>query len=330
MARVVLHIGTHKTATTAIQDFLARNREALARQGIVYPALGPQSGHHGLMFTWHDLLPPSYRLPGSDDIWETLSRQWADKDVTLLLSSEEFSRGYPSRVDMADLRRRLSAFEEVRVICVLRNQAALLQSVYQEVSRQHKVPPIESYVNRSLAAGHASGVFLSHAALYDFLLEGFAPEEILLLSYEQEVAAPEGIIGRLLAHASPAVDLAALGSLEQSSNASSPPAATLAAVRLAHPGIPEAWAFQMAAKVVQRVCGSEARTSLLHSREVVALHDAFAAENDALVARRRDVQPDFFLAPVALRPETITRDKLGGQFWMQLARELYAASLSRP
>lgn len=326
MARVVLHIGTHKTATTAIQDFLAQNREALARQGIVYPALGPSSGHHGLMFTWHDLLPPSYRLPGPDDIWETLSRQWADKDVTLLLSSEEFSRGYPSRVDMADLRRRLSAFEEVRVICVLRNQAALLQSVYQEVSRQHKVPLIEAYVNRSLAAGHASGVFLSHAALYDFLLEGFAPEEILLLSYEQEVVAPEGIIGRLLTHASPTVDLAALGSLKQSSNTSVQPAATLAAVRLAHPHVPQSWAFHLAEEVIKRVYGPEARTSLLHSQEIVKLREAFSAENDSLKQRYCAVRPEFSLAPITLKDGIITRDKLGAQFWMHLARALYARS----
>src|SRR5918995_1398619 len=38
MGRLIVHIGTHKTATTTIQRHLARNRRALAARGIWYPS----------------------------------------------------------------------------------------------------------------------------------------------------------------------------------------------------------------------------------------------------------------------------------------------------
>jgi hypothetical protein len=38
--RLILHLGTHKTGTTAVQRFLATNRSALAQQGVHYAAYG--------------------------------------------------------------------------------------------------------------------------------------------------------------------------------------------------------------------------------------------------------------------------------------------------
>jgi hypothetical protein len=47
---VILHLGTHKAASTAIQLFLARNREELERSGICYPCAPAPTpfAHHGL------------------------------------------------------------------------------------------------------------------------------------------------------------------------------------------------------------------------------------------------------------------------------------------
>ena len=36
--RVILHVGTPKTGTSHLQDVLFRNREMLAKRGILYPA----------------------------------------------------------------------------------------------------------------------------------------------------------------------------------------------------------------------------------------------------------------------------------------------------
>jgi len=40
MSRLIVHIGTHKTATTSLQRHLARNLEALAARDIWYPDYG--------------------------------------------------------------------------------------------------------------------------------------------------------------------------------------------------------------------------------------------------------------------------------------------------
>jgi succinoglycan biosynthesis protein ExoM len=44
MSELVLHLGTHKTGTTSIQHFMSSNREALKRQGILYPDSKPFFG----------------------------------------------------------------------------------------------------------------------------------------------------------------------------------------------------------------------------------------------------------------------------------------------
>ena len=48
---LVLHVGTHKTGTTAIQAYMSQCRAHLAAQGILYPSLRPglwkeMAGHH--------------------------------------------------------------------------------------------------------------------------------------------------------------------------------------------------------------------------------------------------------------------------------------------
>lgn len=37
MKTFTLHIGTEKTGTTTLQSFLSKNRDALSKQGIIYP-----------------------------------------------------------------------------------------------------------------------------------------------------------------------------------------------------------------------------------------------------------------------------------------------------
>jgi len=37
MKRIFLHIGFHKTGTSALQEYLSKNREYLLKQKILYP-----------------------------------------------------------------------------------------------------------------------------------------------------------------------------------------------------------------------------------------------------------------------------------------------------
>lgn len=53
MARVIFHIGAHKTATTALQHFFFDNRELLAKQGVAFPLFSGQNEikRNGLFLT---------------------------------------------------------------------------------------------------------------------------------------------------------------------------------------------------------------------------------------------------------------------------------------
>ena len=188
MARVILHIGTHKTATTTIQNTFAANRALLARHGLVYPELGRVTGHHGLVMQWLPL-PTVFDLPGGAAAGWARVAALARETGTVFLSSEEFSRGQPlPRVDLADLRRRLAPFDQVDVLCTLRDQLSYLQSIYLEVSKKHVPPPWPTFLANSLASGFGAGLFLDFNALDDFLQGAFARAEIHYLDFASSPA----------------------------------------------------------------------------------------------------------------------------------------------
>ena len=120
MSKLILHVGTHKTATTTIQDILALNRKKLAKNGLIFPKMGRKSGQHGLVADWI-ALPEEYLFEeGSVAALKALSRDYANSDKTLFLSSEEFSRGDPNQhVDLATIRDLCSGFDEFQEAGVL-------------------------------------------------------------------------------------------------------------------------------------------------------------------------------------------------------------------
>ena len=77
MGRLIVHIGTHKTATTSLQRHLARNREALAARGIWYPDYGlighePHYAHLGIVNALagqHEKFSVAERKPSSGRCW---------------------------------------------------------------------------------------------------------------------------------------------------------------------------------------------------------------------------------------------------------------------
>jgi len=130
VARLVLHIGSWKTATTAIQEFLAARQDALIERGVLYPRSGregprgPGPAHHGLrnqVEAAGGLNTPAMRrlLSGLED---ELRQSGCD---TLLLSSETFM----------DMRRpevlaRYIEAEVVEILASFRPQADFLPAMY--------------------------------------------------------------------------------------------------------------------------------------------------------------------------------------------------------
>ena len=72
MARLVIHIGTHKTGTTFLQHKLALARPWLEERGFVYPDLG-RPAHHPLIAHWVGLKRELEFCPDPVPVWQAIA-----------------------------------------------------------------------------------------------------------------------------------------------------------------------------------------------------------------------------------------------------------------
>lgn len=128
--RVVLHVGTEKTGSSHIQANLARNPRALAAAGARYATAGLESNHHYWLaraFAFSN--PPVENTSREAGIRTAIRRECAGADAqALVISSEHFD----IRLGQAKAQRLVDALGRPRIVLVLRNQIAFLQSLYLE------------------------------------------------------------------------------------------------------------------------------------------------------------------------------------------------------
>ena len=331
MAKVVLHIGTHKTATTTLQDMFALNAALLAQHGVIYPKLGRAAGHHGLVMDWNRL-PKVYELPGgSIASLKRIARDHVAEPGTVFLSSEEFSRASPgARVDFAAVREALAPFEAIEVVCVLREQWQFVQSIYLEVSKSRVPPRPPQFVEAVLREDMAEGLWTDYNLLYDHLLASFAPEEISFLDYDACRRAEGGILGHFLARLGVPVAAADLEQVNEGRSNTSPPALPAWAANIvAEPQLAPAWLVEAMAGAFTAQFGEKAR-GVLWTRDEFATLQAYAAErNGRLAERRAAVQPDFALSASTPGERGIHREDLRADFWMRGNRWTFAAARKR-
>ncbi|MEE4278089.1 MAG: hypothetical protein V2I82_06455 [Halieaceae bacterium] len=157
--RCILHIGTEKTGTTTLQDWLYANRELLSEQGIY---LCESTG------TPNNRLLAAYCQPGFDDFFrargigdaEAKAEFFADFEAslaeeltaaaethdTLLLTSEHFSSRLKDADSVARLRRLLEPHvDSFTVVCYLREQSELIRSLYTTALIDGEIMAIEAY-----------------------------------------------------------------------------------------------------------------------------------------------------------------------------------------
>lgn len=282
MARVVIHIGTHKTGTTILQDRLARSRAWLDAQGVIYPDYG-NPAHHRLLAHWVGLQAPEFRSADPEQDWRQLARDHAHSDRTILLSSEEFSRASPNRPDFRLIRDWLSGFDSVRLVCFLRDQLTFMQSIYTEVSKAQNPPPLAEVVDHAIRSGKFTGVAVDYNILLDILERQLPPGDISFCNYHDACAAPGGLWGyflRLIGVTAPPP-----GNLpDERHNESRPPVAVWAANRIAAPDRAPAHLVQSVCGVLERHVPDYARIALFTPDEIARLRDRLEPAN----ARFRD------------------------------------------
>ena len=326
MSKVVLHIGTHKTATTTIQDTFFKNSALLAKHGIVYPRQGKAAGHHGLAHDWGDM-PAIYKLPeGSREALRNLAKTYAKSDRTLFLSSEEFSRADPkAAMDFAEIRALLSDFDEIEVVCVVRHQWQFIQSVYLELSRVYLTPRPPLLVGNSIRNGTVAGLWADYNLMLDWLEQSFAPEEITLLDFNTVLAAEGGILGAMLRHLGTSLEAGALETVHGGASNVSPMAlGSWTANLLAEPKPAPSWLVESTSRLLHEEFGEGIKTCLFTKEEFRRLKDHFDAKNELLAARRAKVQQGFRITPASADGLTLFRNDIGASFWLKAARSFVA------
>lgn len=331
-SRVVLHIGTHKTATTTIQDTFHANAGLLEAHGLIYPHLGRvTTGHHGLAHDWAHL-PPVYALEGgSRAALRALAARHAHRPVTVLLSSEEFSRGNPADApDYAELRALLAPFDEIEVICTLRPQWEFIQSVYLELSKYRNPPRPPALIAQALETGLVEGLWVDYVQLLDRLEAAFAPGEITLLDFAAARAAEGGILGTLLRHLGVPLTAGELAPVNGgASNVSPRPVTSWAANVLADPHLAPAGLLVLVEEAVTLEFGGDVRSCLFTREEFGRLEAHFAPLNAALAGRRAAHQPGFAPGTPDISRLTLFRDTVPASFWVRVGRRQTAAMIRR-
>jgi hypothetical protein len=128
--RCFIHIGTHKTGTTAIQYLLQRNSSALLRCGYFYPQAGRPEGLPGQ----HNL---AWEISGDDRFQrrcgtiDDLIREVKDRSDNIILSSEDFECSLDKVSGFSEFISVLqSCGFAVTLILYVRNQVDYVPRIY--------------------------------------------------------------------------------------------------------------------------------------------------------------------------------------------------------
>lgn len=155
--KAFLHIGTEKTGTTTIQNFLAENRQTLLRHGYLYPDCPGKTNHFKLVvfasestrfMNLHKLL----RLDTIEKVtrFKTKFPQRLEQELTLsncekvIFSSEHCSSRLTNEEDIERLKNLLDKFfDDIEIIIYLRRQDKFLASTYSTAIRAGSTEPFK-------------------------------------------------------------------------------------------------------------------------------------------------------------------------------------------
>jgi len=150
--KCILHIGTEKTGSTSLQNFLKLNAAELRKQSVCFPTIAENPNHYVLAMATGDFAEPNLERIRADfaidsaDQQRALARQLGHEIrtkfdesgcETLVLSSENFHHGMRSTASVMQLRTFLTSlgFENTQIVVYLRRPADLVNSWYSTALR---------------------------------------------------------------------------------------------------------------------------------------------------------------------------------------------------
>lgn len=158
MQKLYIHIGTHKTATTWLQHFLAKNSDLLNDKGFYYPHTGRVTqAQHRLGQAIFQRPEPQATLEGLP-LWEKFKRELAlTRYENIVISSEEFEW-----VQLPRLIREFLPDVSIQTVVYLRRQDDYIESLYGQQIRDFE-PRLKKTIGAYLSSNKLR--FLDYASL---------------------------------------------------------------------------------------------------------------------------------------------------------------------
>jgi hypothetical protein len=158
---IFIHIGTHKTGTTAVQRFAAAHRKALRARGLWYPSfweVGSLAGpaHHRFAHLLARQSSPAAALRKAGRFMRRIGRKKRPGEIVLIsaepLSRHVFGDGgdyWTRRRAYLERLRQAVGTEDVVILAVIRRQDGFARSLYQEkVKRTRLTEPFARFLAR--------------------------------------------------------------------------------------------------------------------------------------------------------------------------------------
>ncbi|MFA5268679.1 MAG: hypothetical protein WC379_11965 [Methanoregula sp.] len=177
--KLYLHIGGPKTGTTALQLFLARNRQTLERKGFCYP--GRDDAHWGICANLRDHTLRGIKARPHTFVRRCISEIQKSPCHTHIMSAECLA----GQDKAAILRELIPGELPVTIVYYARRQDALIESWYKEVVK------IGHYrVDERLDEEFLKGVYpmplFNHIRIITPWAESFGRENVIVRCYEKQ------------------------------------------------------------------------------------------------------------------------------------------------
>ena len=194
--RVLLHIGTPKTATTYLQDILFRNRDVLSRHGVHYPVEHFDDHFRAALdLTRRDWGGLEDEVVGE---WDALAARSRSLDGTVIISNEILAGATAEQAT-----RAVSSFgdAEVHLVLTVRDLARQIPAEWQETVKHYNTETYDDYLRIiESGQGRSSDLFWRVQHLPDILERWAATlpaEQVHLVTAPPPGAASDVLLTRL-------------------------------------------------------------------------------------------------------------------------------------
>ncbi len=184
---LLLHLGTHKTGSTALQVFFQQQRETLRTQGILYPKVGADDLSHLLFQKAVGLVHRKGETHSLTTYLQHLRQLIAETTPSLVVMSSEHFFAMPQEWVETLIDAVEPLFTAVTVVLYVRPQRELWMATYNQKAKALKVLPTQALWGTTdyLNADRVRNMF--YADYLDCFARLLGREHVIVRPYRREL-----------------------------------------------------------------------------------------------------------------------------------------------